>query len=829
MPKALKVILITLLILVSLFGTLFIYVYQNIDELKKYALKEVNQMLTAELTAKSIDVTVFKTFPKVSLALNQVSIADPIRANKKLLQAEHLFLGFDILDVLNSNYKIHLISLDSGSVFLYTNGKGKTNYDILKETEAPSKKKKPFSFQLNKLELTRMSLEVQDLQSNFSTHTYLQESSLSGSFTDKRFTMDIALKGNSKFIQSGSLTFFKDKEIGVQTSLDIDQENNKYQFIKGNFTVNQLILDLTGYIQNSKNQTEYQLGFKANKLSIQDLLSTLPVSLPEAMNAYQSSGNVFFEGSIKGIQTANQNPQVKINFGIDQGSLVEPDSKMKLEQISLKGSFDNGKSGSLEDAVIAIPTFNAILVGSKINGNLTVSNLQSPTLNLDLNGEADLNTLHTFFKFADVKEIGGNVQFTLTLKGEKKGEGWDWSSPFNKGIFALQLDKLKLNYLTKALEKGTIKAELNNNSLTLSQADFVINKSDLKATGTFPGFMDFLVKKGASLNGSISLSSAFLDIDDILIYDSSDPREEGEQALDYTISLKANANQFVYGNFNANNFKMEAILKPDLIEFNNANLSTCGGTFSGNGQWIMQNNLYVLKSSNQAKGLNINELLKQFNNFGQTEFTSQNLNGSLSASTDLLVVWDSKMNLISDKMLVVTDMSIKNGELINYEPLNSLSKFVDVNELKNLKFSELKNTLTIKDKMLTIPTMDIRNNALNLNLTGVHSFENVLDYKIKLSLSELLSKKRKPQSNEFGEEDEKTRGINLFLTIKGPISDLKFVFDRKGAKAQLKQDAKQEKENIKEILKQEFGIKKDSTLKKVEKNENNDELEFEAN
>jgi hypothetical protein len=53
--------------------------------------------------------------------------------------------------------------------------------------------------------------------------------------------------------------------------------------------------------------------------------------------------------------------------------------------------------------------------------------------------------------------------------------------------------------------------------------------------------------------------------------------------------------------------------------------------------------------------------------------------------------------------------------------------------------------------------MDIHNNALNLNLSGTHTFDNVLDYKIKLSLSELLSKKRKSQNNEFGEEDLKTR------------------------------------------------------------------------
>ena len=124
--------------------------------------------------------------------------------------------------------------------------------------------------------------------------------------------------------------------------------------------------------------------------------------------------------------------------------------------------------------------------------------------------------------------------------------------------------------------------------------------------------------------------------------------------------------------------------------------------------------------------------------------------------------------------------------------------------------------------------MDMKNNALNLTVSGTHTFENVLDYNIKLSLSELLSKKRKPQPNEFGEEDVKTKGINLYLSIKGPLDKLKFTFDRRGAKEQLKQDIKVEKENIKEILRQEFGVKKDTSLMKIEKkNDNPDELEFE--
>ncbi|MDZ4668922.1 MAG: AsmA-like C-terminal region-containing protein [bacterium] len=829
MPKGLKIFLISLLILVSLVGTVFIYIYKNLDALKKYALKEVNVLLKSELSAKSIEVSFMQTFPKVSLALNEVTIEDPLRKGKYLLKASHLYLGFNFYDVLNEKYRINLLDLDSGELNLYSDASGRNNFDLLKETKDDGKKK-PFSFELNKLKLSKVKLTYLDVASALNAKVYIASSEFSGKFKDTRFNLDILLKGDCELLQSGGISFLKNKAIEVETSLDVDNEKHKFQLIKGNFGVNQLALTLEGWVQSERKQTEYQLKFKAQKISIQDLLSTLPIKMPEAILAYQSNGNVFFEGEITGIQTATKNPRVQVQFGIVNGTMLEPDTKIKLEQINLKGSFDNGANGALKDVVISIPELSAVMVGSKIKGSLYLQNMVSPKLSMDLTGDANLQTLHAFFKFEDVKEIRGMLQFTLILKGEKKGNTWDWNSPFNKGIFALNMDKLSLNYLDKSLDHALIKAEITHNDLHIEEAHFNIGKSDLKLTGKISAFLDFLVQKNVTLKGNFQLVSQNLDASDLLIYNSSDPREPGEKPLDYVLNLSVQTALFTYETFKARAFKSNLILYPEKIVFKETSMNTSGGSFSGSGEFIMNDNQYILKSTNDAKGIQINELLTQFNNFGQKEFTSDNLFGLITAHSDMLIFWDGKFNLQADKMVVLTEMTVKNGELINYEPLNSLSKFVDVNELNNLKFSELKNTLTIQNKVLSIPTMDFKNNALNLSLTGAHTFENVVDYKVKLSLSELLSKRRKPQANEFGEEDEKTKGISLYLSITGPIDKLKFVFDRKGAKEQLKADVKKEKEVIKEILKQEFSIRKDTTLKKLEKkNDNNDELEFEEN
>jgi hypothetical protein len=112
---------------------------------------------------------------------------------------------------------------------------------------------------------------------------------------------------------------------------------------------------------------------------------------------------------------------------------------------------------------------------------------------------------------------------------------------------------------------------------------------------------------------------------------------------------------------------------------------------------------------------------------------------------------------------------------------------------------------------------------MNLYCSGTHDFENNIDYHFKVTLSELLSKKRKresPKNNEFDEIEEDAEGkTTLFISMTGNIENPKIKFDKKELKQFVKDEIKNEKQTVKQLLKEEFGLfKKDKSLKdKVEK------------
>lgn len=102
--------------------------------------------------------------------------------------------------------------------------------------------------------------------------------------------------------------------------------------------------------------------------------------------------------------------------------------------------------------------------------------------------------------------------------------------------------------------------------------------------------------------------------------------------------------------------------------------------------------------------------------------------------------------------------------------------------------------------------MNIFTNALNLELSGSHTFNNMIDYKIKLNLLQLLSNKFKSKNNfDPDAVEQSTDGLmNLYITMTGPASDPVIKYDKKSVKEKIKQDVQTEKQNLQTILQQEF-------------------------
>ena len=119
--------------------------------------------------------------------------------------------------------------------------------------------------------------------------------------------------------------------------------------------------------------------------------------------------------------------------------------------------------------------------------------------------------------------------------------------------------------------------------------------------------------------------------------------------------------------------------------------------------------------------------------------------------------------------------------------------------------------------------MKIKSTALSVFISGTHSFDNEIDYQIKLLLSELISKKARKRNanlnNEFGAvEDDGLGRTTLYLKMDGNVDNPNIYFDKIRIKEKIKSEVKKEIEEIKNIIKEDVLNKKtDSTKTEEEK------------
>jgi hypothetical protein len=172
--------------------------------------------------------------------------------------------------------------------------------------------------------------------------------------------------------------------------------------------------------------------------------------------------------------------------------------------------------------------------------------------------------------------------------------------------------------------------------------------------------------------------------------------------------------------------------------------------------------------------------------------------------------------LLRDRIIVNGSLNLNGGELVNFEPLNNLSRFVALEELKNVRFSKVRTQISVRDGKLTFPQTDILTSAFDIMGSGEHHFDNSYTYRVKILLSELLAAKarkakRENRENDYVEDDGKHASIHLKITGQG--SDFKINYDRQSAKASVAANIRNEKQTLKSILKEELGwFKKDSTV-----------------
>ena len=230
--------------------------------------------------------------------------------------------------------------------------------------------------------------------------------------------------------------------------------------------------------------------------------------------------------------------------------------------------------------------------------------------------------------------------------------------------------------------------------------------------------------------------------------------------------------------------------------------------------------------------VDVHQLFYQMGNFGQSAILDENIFGIMTSEFQFSSRWTPSLEIDWASLQTSANIVIEDGVLVDFEPMNALGRFLRVDDLSRVTFSTLQNNIHIKDRMITIPDMEINSNVLNLKLSGKHAFENQIEYHLQILLSEILARKNRQRRNpqeQYGDIiDDGLGRTTLFLKVGGHVDDPVFTYDHRGVRQKLVEDLRKERASLLDALKNEFSfLGRSDESQKEEKPKTAKQLEME--
>jgi len=95
--------------------------------------------------------------------------------------------------------------------------------------------------------------------------------------------------------------------------------------------------NITGMIDSSN----IDLNIKGEQIQVSQLVNSLIPEDLEDPKEYGGEGLVDFTASIVGAISRQDMPSIQAKFAVENGAIIEPENKLKIEAINLLGSYQN--------------------------------------------------------------------------------------------------------------------------------------------------------------------------------------------------------------------------------------------------------------------------------------------------------------------------------------------------------------------------------------------------------------------------------------------------------------------------------------------------------
>ena len=776
-------------------------------------LNKISSSLDNQVEIKQTEFSLLRNFPRASVTLKEIVVLPAVRESEMnnyqedtLLTAGSIRLSLRIPALLRKRYIIDRLVVDEGVINLRRYNDGRLNLIISSANGERDSASLMADLRYITIRRTRVSY-TGDTEAVVAS-AYIAESSgrlkISDSSTEAGgvITLDSIRLATENFI----LPAFTDR---IRSRFSIKTGDGKITL--NSFSVNSgsTGAEITGSLNNQNGRIETR--FLISSREAEDIISGMGNKGAGFSERFKPSGEISLSGTISGSISKGGNLNLYSQGELSEGSLTVPSTGLRIKSINAPFALAVDLMNIKRIFRLSVDSYSASAESEKFSGSFTLNRIEEPVIDFRLSGSPDLSILTALTGNRSVKAEGKSrvslrLYGPLNLKKEKISPLLSLERSANLFVQNATLEIPEAEFYASDITGNIMVTDniwLDALSLTYCGSRTVLN-------GKLSRFDDLAGITGISPSITAAIWTERLTDEMFIPFSRNNTSGSGSGVFSRSVyNLDLRSDSLAIGKFRAAALAVNFSYRERAFNIGALRLNTLDGTVGGNATLIpLSGNRYAGRGWFDITGIDINKTFSLFNNFGQGYITDHNIRGSLTG--ELTISGETTDRFKPDPLSINIDGNylISNGELLDFEPLLKLSRFVELSELERVSFSELSNEITISNGSILIPAMEIESSAFNISLSGIHNFDGVYTYHLRLLLSELLSRKRERNSAEdpFGSvEDDGLGRTTLFLKVEGDRNGSRVTHDMKSLRNEIRADMEKEKTNLRNILHEEYG------------------------
>ena len=736
-------IIIGLMLLLVVLGYLFE------DKIHLLAIKELGKALNARIEVQETNVSFLKSWPNLHVELEGLTI-NPVEDR----------LPYDIIDISSANFKIDFwsifsdrytiseVNLDQLNFHLAVDEEGKLNMADMFRPEKKDSVKSDSSdvvFALSEVRITDGVFIYEDAQSGLDVLLDSIQIDLDGDFSADISEIETEAALRIAHWKDGKMTWARDKHLSTEMVVDARfGEGESYDLKEAKLHMASLDMDISGNVKREGDAYRLDLAYNTNENTFRSFLSLLPAKLLDTGREYEYAGIFRMHGWMRGLAGGGHAPDIHADYSVQDGAFRYLGYDSRLHDIRMKGSY-HLEQAQPEASHFKVDEFEAQLQEKPVSGKFSYTNFENPFMAFDLKGDLSLEDIRDFYpSFADSSQLTGNVNVDIQVEGKVKDfQKQNYASVKARGGARLDWVKIVDPRLDYPLEGLTGSVQLDNHHIQVDRLRGKVGSSDFDLRGTVTEYLPWFFEENATIKGIVELQSQTMDLNEWLRDDSPQAKAHASAEDRFVFRLPKNVDfeirakigDFRLASFRAHNMNGRCRLHGNQLKLHHLNLDAVDGSMQVQGMVrVIAENQCEVKIDATINDVDINENFRTFNQLAAFAMVEQNLYGRFSGDVHINGMLNQYLDLDPNSLVSYGTVELKNGKLIDFEPLEGLAIFVKMEELRHIEFSDVRTGFRIDEGFFYIPKMKLTANRYKLEVLGRHGFDNSLDYVVRVEM-----------------------------------------------------------------------------------------------